>query len=198
MSHVIPCLAVRNMLRSSLENFYGSSLSDRNNNCRVMPDEKVVPSCGQEFIGIFCSNWTNIGGMQYALHEETTVTVAVTHRTGYVPFDRLGEAEYIKDEDIFIANAISLTDRLREIVALIHPDYINFNAQLDALLLGRQKAYDKLWFVGGDASPKIVGPEHFNASSADQSATGLLMKLHFKGSSTLHWMTTIGQVAEEE
>lgn len=161
-----------------------------------MPDERVAPNAGREFISIYASGWEIIDeDALYGLHERTTVTVALTHRYGDVPFDQMGEAAYMKDEDVFIQQYSSITERLRQIALLIHKDYTQFNAQMASIDSSQQIPYDKLWFSGADAKAKIVGPDHFSAMSSDKSPSGLLMRANFTGAATLHNMTTLDYTA---
>lgn len=216
MSLVAPCIAVRNILRSSLTNFYDQTAAELANSndltgqvrrrkalVKIMPDERPAPNAGREFISIYASGWEIIDNQTYGFHERVTVTVALTHRYGDVPYDRLGEAAYMADEDVFIQQYKTISDRLREIVLLIHGDFTLYEAQMTALLSvdvssvakALQSNYDKLYFTGADAKPKIVGPDHFFATSSDKSPSGLLMRANFQGSSRLHWMTTLDQHA---
>jgi hypothetical protein len=197
MSIVFPCIAARNMLRLGLTNFYDSvdsGLQDqrRATSIKIMPDERPAPNCGREFLAIFCSAWNAIDGdSAYALHEEFEITVAITQRAGDVPFDRLGEALYLRDEDTFIQQYYSIEQRAREVVKVIHPDYAGYFAQINSIAPLAQQPYDKLWLVGADSRPTIVGPDHFFGEDSSKSPTGFLWKVRFKGSGQLNWMTTI-------
>lgn len=214
MSLVAPAIAARNILRSGLTNFYDQTaaesddskqISRRKASIKVMPDDRPTPACGREFIGVYASAWEVLDDQLYGLHERVTITVALTHRYGDVPFDRLGEAAYVADEDVFIQQYATISDRLRQIVTLLHADFAGFQTEMTALLAQgntadgvagtRQAAYDKLWFIGADSAPKIVGPDHFFASDSTKAPSGLLMKAKFRGASRLHWMTTLDQTS---
>lgn len=165
-----------------------------------MPDERPAPNAGREFISIYASGWEIIDGdALYGFHERVTITVALTHRYGDVPFDNLGEAAYMQDEDKFIQQYSSISSRLRQIAVLIHTSWDAFNTEMAAILvedvLGVDKAlqsnYDKLWFSGADSKPQIVGPDHFSAQSSDKAPSGLLMRANFTGAARLHNFTTL-------
>lgn len=199
MSITATCIAARNLLRTNLTNFFDNEDEDiqterRKASCKLMPDDRPAPNSGREFISLYCSAWNPIDGdALYAFHEEFEITVAVTTRIGDIPFDRIGEAGIYKDEDIFVQQTYSAEERIREIVTIIHPNYVEFAAELNALIGTRQKAYDKLWFIGADSKPAIVGPDHFHAESDSKHPSGLLWKARFKGAGRLHWMTTIDE-----
>jgi len=197
MSLLHPCLAVRNILRENLTSFYDNTdhatqTKRRAANCKYMPDARPAPSAGKEFVSVYCRDWTPLNPRDsYALEEEFTITVAVTHRTGEIPFDRIGEVAILRDEDIFVQQTYTIEARIREIVRLLHQDYVTYIAALNALLGTKQSAYDKLWFTGADPRPRIVGPDHFHGVSSDEAITGLLWEVHFGGSGFVHNMTTI-------
>lgn len=213
MAIIAPAMALRNMLRTSLTNFYDQTAEEfanandltgqvkrRKESCKIMPDHRPAPNCGREFIAIYNSHWgLKDSNNQYAFHEVYAVTIAVTHRYGDVPFDRLGEAAYGMDEDVFVQQYVPLSNRIREIVKIIHPDYVNFRAQMDAILKvsvdavdkSLQDVYDKLWFAGADPRPTIVGPDHFHAENSSKAPSGLMMKVHFASAGRLNWIETL-------
>lgn len=195
MSSVASCLCVRNILRASLTDFYDGNDSLRKANCKIQPDDRPSPQAGEEFISIHGNEWSNAGDADYALHEVFGVTVAVTRRIGMVPFDRVGEIVYVKDEDIYVSQYKSLEDRLREINRLIHPSYVAQAAQWAELLEDRQLPYEKLSWTKTDSEPTIVGPSHFHADPSDSKYTGLVMRTYFRGAPRLHTPTTIDEVS---
>ena len=161
-----------------------------------MPDERPTPNCGKEFFSIFPTKWSAAPGDEslYGLHEVFGVCVAITHRTGDSPYDRIGEINFIKDEDIFVGLYKSLEERIREVNRIIHPDYVSQFAQFTTLLPSQQQPYEKLNWTHSDHIPVIVGPAHFHSTaSPERSPTGIMMRTYFSGAPRLHHIGTIDQ-----
>ena len=196
MSLVASCLCVRNILRENLS-ARPTTTAQLQSWCRLMPDDRPAPNCGQEAISIYGGGWIPKDDSEnlWGLHEEFAVVVAVTHRTGDVPFDRIGEVQIARDEDLHARQLLSIEARIREINRLIHVGdgqvggqnaYQLQNAQFESLLLNRQQPYEKLSWHHTDPWPKLVGPDHFHATDSSQNPTGILMRTFFKGAPRLH------------
>lgn len=197
--------ATRNLLRSELTNFYdnddeATQTRDRANNCRVMPDERPVPMCGQEFIAIY--GRLHQASERYAMEaieERYSVTIAVSRKCGVVPRDSRGEASYIHVSDQLVEGNRSLEGRTREIIRILAQNKYQLLRSAEELfplnLGGEDVTYGyvtPLIWTGGDSQPAQVDATHFTswhagidddsllppAPEADE-VYGLLMKLQF-------------------
>lgn len=196
MSIYAYCTAVRDHLRDNLTNFYGDDPTYIARNCKVMYDEQPTADCGQEFIAIYGDHHKpHSTNLMQALDEEFGITVAVSRKIAVIPPDYRGEMGYINDKlmpsavstgdnDRWLATWSSVEGRCREIVKLIAGSgrYTLMQNANTVLAEGGPITEPLLW-LGTDAAPRPVGPEHFY-SYADipegaDPVFGLLMKVYF-------------------
>lgn len=156
-------VAVRDHLRSEMD------LSAQE--CMVLPDPRPIPSCGQRFISIYGTNWSpSEGDNNRSLFENYDLACGVTFRSGYVPYDRMGDELYIK-------TIIGLEDFCRTITSHIHQNpsiLTSTNEDIDDQFPGM---LEYLRWEGTDASPRFVTGEWF--TSEDPQQTGLFMEVRF-------------------
>jgi hypothetical protein len=189
MSLAAYALAVRNHLRENLTSFYdntdsGKQLRDRQLNCDIMLDELPRPNCGREFIAIYGWAW---GPKELAViqgvDEAVGIEIAVSQKTGDIPYDYRGALAYIKDESKFVQGWVSLEQRLTEIIGLIDKSYPVLNAA-NTLLDKSYGLTEPFQWIGCDPKPRAVGEGHFNAGASDPSRpanlqAGLVMRVRF-------------------
>lgn len=196
--------AVRDTLRTDLTRFYDDNsdtiqAKNRAANCRVMPDEKPTPACGDEFISVYGNILRpRSTELNTAIEEQYGIIIAVTRRISSIPFDDRGEVGYITDGDFYLTDWMSVEGRCREIVGLLDKNYELLRAAEE--FFNNQNGYSEpLYWVGTDAAPTQVGAEHFHAYHAGIDAAlsneihqlpgvpeadpvyGLLMKVRFDG-----------------
>lgn len=185
-------LAVRNKLRASLTDFYGTDL-DKAANCRITtPKYPCSANCGREFIGIWGASHKPRQATPYnAFEEEFGLVVGVTLRINDIPADHRGEAGYMYDDTKFSLGWRTIANRCREIVGLIagHTRYEVMQAANTILDTGSPITEPLVW-LGTDAAPQEVGADHFLAyheTSPIQSMVnpiiddeyGLFMRVNF-------------------
>lgn len=169
MSLRVLTLATRNRLRESLDNFYDNSdgaiqATNRNANCRVMPNHYPTPACGEEFIAIYGSTHSPRNKWhQVALEEHFGLTIAVTRRIALVPRDYRGETGYIRDSEEFDLAWKTVEARCREIVGLVDKQY-SLLRDAEALFDSEKYGFSEpfVW-SGTDPAPTEVDAGHFCA-----------------------------------
>ena len=165
-------LSVRDVLRTELELVDGE--------CEVMPSAEPPPSCGQKFISVYGSNWGADGGDTFAdlgIVERYDVVCAVTFRSAYVPFDRLGEGPYVN-------RLIGMEDYCRDIIKNVHLN-TEINTKTDELINedfgfnspNPHKMVEYLRWSYCDANPRSVTGSWFGTE--DSMASGLVMEVRF-------------------
>jgi hypothetical protein len=190
MSLAAYALAVRNHLRTNLTSFYNNVVpeqqaANRALNCRITQDDRPTPQSGQEFISIRGVSWQpGPLRLMQAVEERFAVTIAITHRVAFMPFDYRGEANYLRDEDKFTLAQVSLESRCREIIRLLEKNYTVMQAA-NALFDADNGFSEPLIWTGCDAEPQIVDADHFTATHdptgklLDDEQYGLLMRIRF-------------------
>lgn len=190
--------AVRNYLRSNLTNFYGGNATDIARNCKVMFDDQPTADCGQEFIAIYGdTHKPHTKNLMQALDEEFGITVAVSRKIAVVPPDYRGEMGYINDKALpaavpaadetrWDAAWASTESRCRQIVKLVvGSGRYTLMQNANAILNEGSPFTEPLIWLGTDAAPRPVGPEHFYSyAEMPQDADpvfGLVMKVYFGG-----------------
>ena len=182
---------VRDSLRTNLEYVVGSnniSTSAHNKSIQIMPDEKVPPSAGEEFISLYGSKFVNSHPAQtMSAIESYSLSVGITRRIQAQPVDRLGDTIYTEDTEVIDRIRPSMLLRAREIIDLIDGIFtiiqtVNVRLEDDneCILL------TPLGLVSGDAQPKYVDEDHF-FTNPDSSTfhKGLFMELTFGGAELL-------------
>lgn len=187
MSMAALCIATRNLLRENLGGFY-TSKEMREANCRVMPDEKPAPNCGEEFISIYGSHHRpRAHHLLSAIEEEFGVTVAITRRVRVIPTDQRGETGWIHDRDPYYRYWKSLEARAREIVGLVDKNY--------QLLVNANKLFsanfgfsEPLVWQGNDPAPVELKADHFHSLGEEvpfgtegDPTYGFLLRVYFSG-----------------
>lgn len=192
MSITVACLVVRDLLRDLLPDFY-TLPQHKEAACRLMPDDRPAPGCGEEFIAIYGSAWRQGDSEDgYYWHESYGVAVAVTHRTGSVPFDRIGEVSIARDEPKYVKQLVPLETRIRQINQIIHTNYEEQAAKFAAIITARGQdpdvyaPYEKLNWSRSDSWPKLVGPNHFHATDTTEHPTGILWRTFFTAAPTIY------------
>ncbi len=148
--------------------------------CEVMPSAEPPPSCGQRFISVYGSTWGSESGQMFAdrgIMETYDVTCAVTFRSNFMPFDRMGEGLYVN-------RLIGMEDFCRDIIRVIH---INpeVNVKTDELIDDDygdnspepHKMVEYLRWSYCDANPRSVDGDWFSTESSESS--GLVMEVRF-------------------
>lgn len=181
-------IATRDHLRDNLTNFYSTG-AEKYANCLVMPDERTTPSAGREFIGIYGNQWSPVQQKpMLAADEAFGFTIAVTHRTGFILQDRIGETVYSGADGTYINSYLSLEGRLREILGLVHGNY-ELLRLVGLLEYGDIKSQETVYWSGSDAKPREVGPEHFlsdtSQASLSMQSVGQMMEIRFSGAGRL-------------
>jgi hypothetical protein len=198
MSVAALAMATRDLLRAQLTDFYDTPDSEkearRKTNCRVMPDERPAPNCGQEFIAINARSHQPIQtGATVAIEEKIGFVIAVTRKVADVPQDARGEAAWIIDDDQYLVSWKSIEERCREIAGLIDKNY-QLLRNADALFEADNGFSEPLFWTGTDPMPQQVGESHFSsypsglpdpmlgipAPEADP-VSGLVMRVYFDG-----------------
>lgn len=198
MSIAVYCTAVRDFLRSNLTNFYAGETSHIHRNCKVTYDEQPTADCGQEFIAIYGAyHQPNNKNLMQALDEDFGITIAVSRKIAVVPPDYRGELGYTNsqtlppnvstpDTDRWLSSWSSTEARCREIVKLVCGGnrYAIMDAANQLLTQGGPFTEPMLW-LGTDAVPRPVGPEHFysyaDLSQGADPVFGLVMKVQLGG-----------------
>lgn len=149
--------------------------------CDVMPDERPPPRCGMEFISVYGRSWSpGIVSPDVGLDEMYDVDCALTFRIGKFPTARRAETVYL--------NAFrTMESRLREIVLAVHMQTKILTEANKEIPTGQSQIVEMLRWLGSDAGPKPVGPDHFHSSveidpqtaSATQIETGFMMVARF-------------------
>lgn len=165
-------LSVRDKLRTELD------LSD--GECEVMPSGEPPASCGQKFISVYGANWAAEGGNTFAdlgVVESYGIVCAVTFRSNYVPFDRLGEGLYIN-------RLIGMEDYCRSIMKAVHlsTDILEktdllINEDFGSNVPSPHKMVEYLRWTYCDANPKSVAGAWFGTE--ESAASGLVMEVRF-------------------
>ena len=148
--------------------------------CEVMPGPEPSPSCGQKFISVYGTNWSSSSGSEYAdraVLESYDIACAVTFRSNYVPYDRLGEALYVN-------RLIGMEDYCRQIIDIIHINQ-DINDKTDILIdedygdnaVAPHGMVEYLRWSYCDSNPKPVTGSWFSAE--DTSGSGLVMEVRF-------------------
>ena len=190
------CTAVRNHLRENLQNFYTGSADAVDRNCKVMYDEQPTADCGQEFIAIYGSyHKPHTDNLMQAIDEEFGLNVSVSRKISVVPPDYRGELGYLTlknlpesvtedDAERWNSAWLGTETRCREIVKLlVGPDRYSVMNSANAILTTGSPITEPLIWLGTDAVPRRVGPEHFY-SYADippdaDPIFGLVMSIYF-------------------
>lgn len=172
-------IATRDHLRAEL------ALSE--DECQVMPGPEPPPACGQKFISIYGSNWSASSDDVYqdqGIYESYDIVCAITFRSSYVPFDKLGEALYVK-------RLVGIEDFCRKVMVKVHNSQ-EINTLVDTMLeedhphqesgygiqiSGHHKMVEYLRWASTDPNPLPVTGSWFN--SDETSASGLVMECRF-------------------
>ena len=175
-------MSLFHLIRASREHLRDNltALTNPMESVKIMPDERPSPKAGNEFIALVPRSWHAFELQPLeAIHEQYDLTVAITRRTGSVPFDRIGEQIFMEDETLYDTQYLSMEERAREIM-----DLLSQNRDLMAEAknqLGHINGYLTTWFwQSTDAQPRMVGPEHFH-STGDRIDTGLVLTVNFVG-----------------
>ena len=163
-------LAVRDQLRTDL------SLGSRE--CDVMPGPEPPPACGEKFVSIYGSSWSAGGEDIYqdrGIYETYDIVCAVTFRSAYAPFDRLGT-------DVYVKRLLGIEDFCRKVMGSIHLNQA-VNTAVDTMLAtdhgetDHHKMVEYLRWVSTDPNPLPVTGSWFNSDEATSS--GLVMEVRF-------------------
>lgn len=161
-------IATRDHLRAEL------SLSE--DECQVMPGPEPPPACGQKFVSVYGSNWSASADDVYqdqGIYESYDIVCAVTFRSSYVPFDKLGEALYVK-------RLVGIEDFCRKVMVKVHNSQ-EINTLVDTMLgedhTTHHKMVEYLRWASTDPNPLPVTGSWFN--SDETSASGLVMECRF-------------------
>jgi hypothetical protein len=199
MSIAAYATAVRNHLRSNLNNFYDGDVTSIVANCKVMPDEHPTASCGQEFISIYANYHVGRDFMQ-GIEEELGLVVAVSRKIAWVPPDYRGEKGYLDthsliiedtDEELNFERAWSSTEaRCREIVKLVvGEDRYELMVAANALLNSGSPFTEPLKWQRSDAAPRQVSADFFisyyEPIQDSDPFFGLVQKVYFGGAKRL-------------
>ena len=162
-------IATRDHLRSELD------LGDLE--CNVMPGPEPPPSCGQRFVSVYGSNWSAVSDdiqADLGVHESYDIVCAVTFRSSYVPFDKLGESLYTK-------RLVGIEDFCRKVMGKVHRNQTilqNVNSMIeDDHTSSSGGMLEQLRWVSTDPTPLPVTGTWFN--SDEPSAAGLVMECRF-------------------
>jgi len=166
MSMAALLIAVQDHLRSEL--VLNSS------QCRVMPDEKAIPTAGEEFISIYGAAWSpGDADMDYGIDEYYDVDCTITHRIRYVPQDRWGS-------DVYVQATRGLEVRARQVIGALHKSY-KVVALANAMINTKDEIFEPLRWAGVSANPHLVSNDHYNGPIEENDGpVGMAMTVSFK------------------
>ena len=166
-------LAVRNQIRTGL------SLTDQE--CDVMPGPEPPPACGEKFVSIYGSSWSAGGEDIYqdrGIYETYDIVCAVTFRSAYAPFDRLGT-------DVYVKRLLGIEDFCRKVMKQVHHNTA-INTAVDTMISDDHDnpptftpsgMVEYLRWVSTDPNPLPVTGSWFNSDEA--ASSGLVMEVRF-------------------
>lgn len=175
---------IRNTLRTNLSTVAGTVVKSHEKSILIMPDEKVPPMAGEEFIGVYGTQMTNSFVPRSVLSKEVyQVTVGITRRIQTQPVERIGDSIYTEDTDVINRTRPSMLKRAREIITLIDGVWTLMQTVNTAIT-----ADDGCWFItplaliSADAQPKYVDEDHFfTKSDSSKFHKGLFIEIVFGG-----------------
>ena len=181
------------ILRSAFGNLYPSQ-DARNQNIRVMPDDRPVPNAGQLFIGV--NSRTEEVQNEEVRRISCYVSAYITLRTSHIPTDRVGS-------HIWKDTGIDPTEPTTAIQAI--------SASVITAVSGRQeiKSWDgsrprdtpqpplltPLFLSKSPDKPRIVGAEHFGADpyTGGNNESGLVQLVELSGGLIMAPIPSISQ-----
>lgn len=174
--------ATRDVLRSGLTNVTKSSTT-LDKSVQITPDERVPAIAGEEFIGIYGTQFRNLYPAQSASSKESyTLSIGITRRLLAHPLDRTGDTIYTEDTSVLSTSKPSMLQRAREIINLIDGSYIIINDANSNLGKGECPFFTPLGLVSADAQPKYVDEDHFFTSpDSSEAPKGLYLEMIFGG-----------------
>jgi len=178
--------AVRDTLRSNLTNVTTSSVATSTVNkksIQITPDEKVPPIAGEEFIGLYHSEFRNLHPAQSnSAKESYNLSVGITRRMSGQPIDRVGDTIYTQDTDVINRLKPSMLQRARDIIDLIDGVFAIITTTNGNIASGTCTFITPLGLISGDAQPKYVDEDHFWTDPDSSNAPkGLFMEIVFGG-----------------
>jgi len=174
--------AVRDTLRSNLSNVTTSSVVNTKS-IQITPDERVPPMAGEEFIGLFHSEFRNLHPAQSITTKESyNLSIGITRRMSGQSLDRIGDTIYTEDITVLDRLKPSMMQRVRNIIDLIDGIFAIITTTNDNLPSGSCPFITPLGLVSADAQPKYVDEDHFWTDPDTSSAPkGLFMEIVFGG-----------------
>jgi hypothetical protein len=145
----------------------------------VCPDARPDPTCGQEFIAIYgIDNVPATSDSNVSLDTYYAISVAVTRRINYIPYNSRSRAAYLRDVK-------AMEDRLDQITALIHVNFDLMGIANSYINRTSHRIVEPFRWQGSDANPEIVDNEWFQpnqdtvAASRPNSWCGMVMEARF-------------------
>jgi len=174
--------AVRDTLRSNLSNVTKSAAT-LNKSVQITPDERVPPMAGEEFIGIYGSEFRNVHPPQTITSKEYyNLTVGITRRLHGEPIDRIGDTIYTEDLNVMNKLKPSMMQRVRDIIDLIDGIFSIITTTNGNLPSASCPFITPLGLVSADAQPKYVDEDHFwTKPDSNEVPKGLFMEVVFGG-----------------
>ena len=169
------------LLRSNL-----THLTLPSHSCRLMIDERCPPNAGEEFIGVYGGESSNLNPPAHPTRQlEHGLTIGVTRRLAGLANEHAGEN--ILTENQILRIKPSLLKRAREIInVMLDADGWTLMAAVNA----RVEAYGgcflvPLGLVSADDVPQQKDATHWDQIEDEEvggrSYVGLLLELHFGG-----------------
>jgi len=174
--------AVRDTLRTNLSNVTKSAATV-NESIQITPDDRVPSMAGEEFIGLYGSEFRNQYGPQTITSKEYyNLTVGLTRRILGEPMDGVGDTIYTKDLTIMNKLKPSMMQRVRDIIDLIDGVF-SLITTTNANIPGNSCPFiTPLGLVSADAQPKYVDEDHFwTQPDSTNAPKGLFMEIVFGG-----------------